>query len=162
MLVTLTQGKVAVIDDADWPLVAGRKWYAHRHSGVSNHLLYAHCMATENGKKCHLMMHRMILGLGRLATDPVFVDHIDGDGLNNRRENLRLCSISENQKNRRKSRHASGPYKAIAVAPSGRFVARITHNGKRIWLGTFDDAEQARLAYEAAAKKLHGEFARFS
>jgi hypothetical protein len=93
----------------------------------------------------------------------MIVDHRDGDGLNNQRENLRLCTHSQNMQNRRLQRNNRSGYKGVYwIKAQGVWAARITVNRVPINLGRFDTAEQAARAYDEAALKYHGEFARLN
>jgi len=96
--------------------------------------------------------------------DKVVVDHIDRDGLNNRRINLRRCTQAENSRNRKGSSLSRHGLKGVrlrtwdpAIAP---YYAEIVYDGKRHHLGSYMTAEDAHRAYVEAAKRLHGEFAR--
>lgn len=109
--------------------------------------------ARIDGKK--RLLHRVIAG----AKDGEFVDHINGNPLDNRRANLRVCTFEEGARNRRKKTTSPVPYKGIF--PAGRrWQARIQHQGKQFHLGMFATAEDAARAYDKAAIELHGEFAR--
>ena len=125
----------------------GWNWYARTN------------VRRADGSKTAIKMHRLILGL----TDPrVHVDHIDGNGLNNRRENLRTCNRSENMSNRRKHKNNTSGYKGVCWDNQhGRWRADIKLNGKRKHLGLFTNPEEAYQAYCAAAIKMHGEYANF-
>jgi len=150
---TLTRGYVAVVDAADVPLVNGGKWTAL--VSPKRHAVYA-CRSVA-GKM--LLLHRLILA----APPGVEVDHIDGDGLNNRRANLRLCSHADNQKNKGPRSGSRSGLKGVSWdSRAGRWRAEIAANGRRRWLGLFDDPAEAASAYEVAAKELHGEFARIA
>lgn len=140
----MTRGLFAVIDEADWPTVSQHKWHARTYeSGCT----YALTNTPDGGK---LSMHNLLAG-----RDGFTVDHRDRDGLNNRRENLRVATRSQNNQNRRKQR---GEYKG--VHPHGkRWRAIIQANGERKHIGTFDTPELAARAYDDEARKLHGEFA---
>lgn len=131
----------ADLDDLDWSvLISGnRSRYAYREQGV--------------------LMHRIILErvLGRKLSTSEQVDHIDGDGMNNRRDNLRVASNTQNRYNSAKMSNSKWSYKGIAYHGK-KWRARITVNGLRINLGSFDLPEQAHAAYCKAAKRLHGEF----
>lgn len=154
MLIPLTQDKFAQIDDADYGLVKDAKWYAVRYAKRGT--FYAVRYTFYAGRKCPIAMHRELLGLR--CGDGMEVDHADGDGLNNRRENLRCCSRSQNAKNRKKSLHGTTPFKAV-YREGRKFRARITVDGVRLHVGTFNTAEEAHVAYVEAARKYHGEFA---
>lgn len=119
--VPLTNGGHALIDAADAHLIAGRSWYSVRSRGT----LYA-----KSGKNTR--MHRVLLDAGPHQ----IVDHINGNGLDNRRANLRLVTVAENVGNRQRSRGANrfpGVY-----LEDGKWSARVTHNYRRKRLGNFD------------------------
>jgi len=95
----------------------------------------------------------------RCLSDGYVIDHINRNGLDNRRSNLRLATIAQNAWNSRRRKNRSG-YKGVWYAKDkGRFRAAIWHNNKREYLGYFDSPRQAALAYDEAAKRYHGEFA---
>ncbi|WP_420796654.1 AP2 domain-containing protein [Brevibacillus agri] len=104
-------------------------------------------------------MHRLILS----ARQGEFVDHIDGNKLNNVRSNLRLATKAGNQRNQRiRSDNTSGFRGVYWCKKSGKWRAQITVNNKRIALGSYDDAASAASAYNEAALRLHGEFAKIN
>lgn len=142
----------SVIDLADFPIVAERKWSAvkkGRQTYVMSRRDY------EAPKTTYL--HRLILG----AQLTQAVDHRDCDGLNNRRNNLRLCTQSENNKNLPLSvANTSGLKGAFFSKEKRRWYSQIRVNGKVLRLGYFATAEAAHAAYAQAAVKHHGEFAR--
>lgn len=86
------------------------------------------------------------------------IDHMDGNGLNNRKLNLRFCTHAENLRNRKKSRINTSGYKGVFSA-GRKWRAQIGVNRKRIWLGSFENKIDAALAYNKAAVRYHGEFA---
>ena len=100
--------------------------------------------------------HRLIMD----APADRYVDHINGDGLDNRRANLRLCSKAENAKNRALNSNSTVGLKGVTRDPSGAYRAQIANEGRKITLGRFRCALAAAAAYDAAALRLHGEFAR--
>jgi hypothetical protein len=105
-------------------------------------------------------LHREIMN----NPDGLLVDHANGDGLDNRRTNLRLATHSQNQFNKRKTKSKTSS-RFIGVyfeKRKNRWMARIHYHGKRIWLGSFKSEFDAAKAYDAAAKKYHGEFARLN
>lgn len=86
------------------------------------------------------------------------VDHIDGNGLNNTKENLRICTREQNAINRHKNTVTAHKYKGI-FKKRGRFAAQIFFNNEKIYLGEHDTQEQAAMAYDRAAIRIHKEFA---
>lgn len=151
--IELTQGKFAVIDDDDYERVvsSGLKWHAHKDWNT----YYARASVIENGKKRFVLMHRLVLGLE--ATGYPLVDHIDHNGLNNTRANMRTATISQNATNRTFGK-LKYHYRGVIRKNEG-WIARIKKNGKRKILGPYKTEEDAARAYDRAAKELHGEFA---
>jgi hypothetical protein len=142
--VPLSHSKVALVDAADYDLVSAFKWRAVR---VTGGLWYAE---TRLGKSREFM-HRLIMECGPGEQ----VDHRDGDGLNNRRKNLRPTTHSRNQMNRRVVLSASG-FKGVTHR-AGRWRAYITVAGRFRSLGVFATPEEAARAYDAAAREYFGE-----
>lgn len=104
-------------------------------------------------------LHRVLLGL--VPGDVRTCDHINGNGLDNRRSNLRIATRSEQQRNRGKSCAGSNTYKGTTKR-GARWYAQIEASGTKHWLGAFDTEIEAALAYNAAALRLHGKFARLN
>jgi hypothetical protein len=152
--IPLTKGHEAIIDAGDVPLADGRLWQALvvRRKDGSIRTIYA-TSRTGDGRTVYL--HRLIAG----EPEGAEVDHRDGDGLLNVRSNLRVCSTSQNNCNRRVSiRNTSGLKGASWNASVGKWLARIKVNGKQHNLGHFLTPEEAHAAYVAASLKYHGEF----
>ena len=148
LTIALPCGRVVLIDDADaW--VTKYRWSAHDYG-------YPKRYAVIDGKYTKVFLHREILQ----APKGVEVDHINGDPLDNRRQNLRLCSRSENMRNaRRRSDNTSG-FKGVSFDRKRKmFEAYISHKGKKRSLGFFDDIETAHGARLKAAHQIYGEFA---
>lgn len=146
--IILTNGMIAKCDAVDYDLVSQHKWYAKKY----NNLVYA--STTVN--PC-IKMHRLILGPGGV------IDHIDCDGLNNQRSNLRKVTQFENCCNRRIASNNTTGYKGVCRCCSGKkFCARIKKHGKSYWLGIFNSAVEAAAAYEKASKEIHSDFGRTS
>lgn len=160
--IQLTRGRVAVVDTIDADL-ADLTWCAAKPSSASG-IHYAQRMLPRSvGKKTWMHMHRVVLEriLGRALGAGEYADHIDGNGLNNCRTNLRLATHQQNMQNRKMSKANVVGYKGVTKRENGRFRAQIKSDGKRYSLGTFTTAEEAHTAYCAAARELHGDFARF-
>ncbi|TXH32080.1 MAG: Fis family transcriptional regulator [Rhodospirillaceae bacterium] len=152
--VPLTRGCVATIDAADVGLVEGYNWSAN----PSHNTFYAQRRIRVGVNQPRMiMMHRVILGLTNHPA--VYVDHIDGDGLNNRRQNIRACSASENGFNRGAPRTNTSGFKGVSWdVQAKKWQANIRVRGVQINLGRFSRIEEADEAYRAAAYKYHGEF----
>jgi hypothetical protein len=145
----LSKGYEAIVDDADYDWLSQWKWsfckgYALRRIG-------------PKGQQKAINMHRLILGY----EGPLDVDHINGDGLDNRRCNLRLATRGQNLRNGRARPNATG-YRGVYIEWDGVPAAAITINGKRKYLGRFKTLEEAARAYDNAVPKEHGEFARLN
>jgi len=146
--IPLTRGFVALVDDDDVPIVAGRSWCARTDPKSG------HTYAVSAGG---VQMHRLILG----AQDGVQVDHIDCNSLNNCRPNLRTCTPSQNLANSRSHRDSLSSYKGVSWW-RGKWRAQISSHRVKIHLGGFADEESAARAYDNAALHLFGEFARLN
>lgn len=140
---------MAIVDDADYCRVAAHKWYVWKKRG------YDKRYAIREAAGRTLSMHRFITA----APDGSEVDHRDHDGLNNTRANLRVCTKTENQWNRRPSPHSSR-FKGVHWSRQcQRWVAKIRANGAVYHLGLFEREEAAAEAYRAESIRLRGEFA---
>lgn len=149
--IPLTRGYVALVDAEDYEWISAHRWYAH--VGENGHV-YA---MRGGGGSSEVRMHREIVG----AEKHQLVDHRSGDTLDNRRSNLRTCNRSENAWNRAASRGSSSGFKGVS-RHGRRWRAQIYVNGHRHSLGVFSEPEDAASAYDAAARDLHGEFARLN
>lgn len=161
--VQLTRGYEAIIDAEDVPLVEGWNWYAHVQRRADGKIRAVYAVRDSRGyvdaKQKEVRLHRIIMS----APDDLAVDHIDCNGLNNRRANLRLATRAENNKNSRmRSDNASGFKGVHWNATYGKWNAQIRVNGKRLSLGYFTDIEDASGAYAKASAELHGDFGRIS
>ena len=150
--IKLTQGQFAIVDDADFEWLSQWKWYAEpprkqKGAGSSCNIWYA---VREKG----IRMHREILGLKK--GDGKQTDHRNGNGLDNKRVNLRICTRSENMQNLH-HRNKKGAGKHQGVHKQGRrWRAVIVKDGKRIHIGTYDLAKEAARAYDRKALELYG------
>ena len=153
--VPLTRGYTATIDAADVPLVEAWNWCAR----LERNAVYAARGAWVNGKKRTIYMHRELVG----QVGGCEVDHRDGDGLNNRRANLRHATAAQNQRNQRiRPNNTSGLKGASYHKATGKWSAQIRANGKPVYLGLFETPEAAHAAYAKASAELHGEFGRLA
>lgn len=114
---------------------------------------------------CNVQLHQIIMERMRdglpLEKGQV-IDHVDGNGLNNTRVNLRIATSSQNNFNAKRPLKNTTGYKGVTRTRNGeKWRARIKANGKEIHIGTFDTPEEAYAAYCEKARELHGEFARF-
>lgn len=147
--IPLKNGYVAVIDLDDVETVSRYGWVLDD----SKPNWYVHTCTGKERKT--LRLHRLIM------TPPPgkVVDHIDGNGLNNRRSNLRICSPKHNSANSRKGKRNSSAYKGVHRRENGRWRAAIRVDGKLINIGTFNNELDAANAYNEYATKYFGEFA---
>jgi hypothetical protein len=147
--ITLTKGYVAVIDATDVPLVERWNWYAI----VRPRAVYA----ARRDRRRIILLHRAILG----EPSGLEVDHIDTDGINNRRINLRQATHTENAWNSRLPVTNTSGLKGITWHPrNAKWHARIKIDGKQHWLGMFASPVEAHAAYCAASARMRGEFGR--
>jgi hypothetical protein len=146
-LIPLTKGKVAIVDAADYDWLSSFKWAANQKPGG----IYA----CRHVKRKNIFMHRMIMN----APVGKFVDHIDRNGLNNRRCNLRLCSFAENIRNA-VGWGKTSRYKGVAKRKKDKkWISSIRYNNKFHYLGYFENETDAAKAYDKMARKFFGEFA---
>lgn len=157
--IPLTQGKEALIDDEDSDLISRFKWSLSRQT--RGEYCYARTSLPRTGRRQrHMLMHRMILQ----AQPWEQVDHANGNCLDNRRSNIRICSHRQNQFNQRKqNRVTSSAFKGVCLCKQTQlWMARIKIFGRNRWLGRHRTEREAALAYNAAAIELFGEFARLN
>ena len=158
--IPLTQGYETIVDDEDYEDLSEYKWFAQ----VREHRIYAarNTRSEESGgSRTIIKMSRQI---GRFQEDMV-VDHKNGDALDNRRSNLRVCTFAENTRNRRKQSGSRSSYKGVSYRPrkredSKRWRVQVWSRGKRYDIGYFYTEEEAARAYDKESKRLHGDFSR--
>jgi hypothetical protein len=154
--IQLTRGYVALVDDADYERVSQFKWYAL----PTGNTVYAQrgIHRPDGPGQTKQMMHRFILGL----TDPkICTDHIDRNGLNNQRSNLREATNQQNQWNSAKHKDSPPGVKGVHwVAAHKRYRVTIKFDGKRLYLGQYKTKAEADAVASAFRQKHHGVFAR--
>lgn len=151
--IPLTRGKFALVSEDDFERVNFSKWYFQSNGYAVRR---THCGYKEDGGRIQglVYMHRFIMEAGR----GVEVDHIDGNPLNNCRENLRLCTSRENKHNQRPQRGGISKYKGVTWQ-AGKYVAQIKDGGINIYLGRHSSEVAAARAYNEEAARRFGEFA---
>lgn len=149
----LTHGKVALIDADASPRISEFSWIAVK----SRYTHYARGSRLHECGRYNVYLHHLVLGVPAST----LVDHINRDGLDNTKVNLRIVNFGENMSNRRLfSSNTSGFHGVDRVgAKKDRWRAKINHNNRKISLGTFATAEEAARAFDAAAYTLRGEHA---
>ncbi len=145
-LIPLTQNEFAIVDPEDVEMLDEYRWGLT----AKNQLRYAR--RKENGKTIY--MHREIMN----APAGMQIDHINGNGLDNRRVNLRVCTVKQNQQNASKRAISSSRFKGVAWIRK-KWIARITLNYRTMHIGSYHDEVRAAQAYDEKAAELFGEFA---
>lgn len=148
--IQLTRGKFAIVDDADFVWLSQWKWRVQ----PNKENFYA-ARKGRSGEPKTVMMHRFILGL----TGPWQTDHIDRNGLNNQRSNLRVATRSQNGANRKLRTNTSGFKGVCWNKASQKWQAAIQVLGKVKYLGVYENINDAHAAYVSAANESYGEFA---
>lgn len=150
--IALASGERTLVSEEDYDLVSSLKWF--RHWTKTTNTSYARAYGGKDQKQ--ICMHRLILQ----APSGIYVDHINHNGLDNRRENLRLATRGQNSGNARPRTNKISKFKGVTWdRGSSRWRARIRSNNQLHCLGRYASEEAAAIAYDAAALKYFGEFA---
>ena len=151
-IIPLTQGKVAMVDDEDYERIAKYKWYA-----LKNNSTYYAVHTTGDGKEQKtISMAREIMRTPK----NLMPDHINHNGLDNRKDNMRNCNRTQNAHNSQKRKRCSSKYKGVHWASQiKRWRAIIHYKKRKISLGCFSKEIEAALVYDEKARELFGEFA---
>jgi len=153
--IRLTTGQVSLVDDEDLERITKYKWGAF----FNGYSFYASRVVKIRGKRTSVSMHRMIMGLAygdRLQ----YVDHINRNGLDNRKENLRVATPPLSNYNQKKRKDNSSGYRGVSWCKrTGRWRASIQINGHSKSCGYHNNPITAALAYDNMAKKIAGEYA---
>lgn len=153
--IDLSQGLRAIVDDDDFDWLSQMRWCAHREGRQ----IYAWSYKNVDGRQTYLKMHRIILNAPQCAV----VDHVNGNGLDNRRENIRLATRTENCANRGKTVSGTSKYKGVHWSSRrNRWIAQIKKNRVGKYIGSFSTEVEAAQNYDMAARILFGGFARMN
>lgn len=155
-LIPLTQGKFAIVDDEDFEVLSKYRWQYRDGYAIRNYY-----SGTIDGKKKYkiIRMHRFL----NETPDGMHTDHIDMDGLNNKKSNLRTATQSENSMNRKSYKNSSSKFKGVHWSKKAeKWESAIRINNKPKWLGYFGSEEEAAKSYNEAAINIFGSFARIN
>lgn len=148
--IQLSKGMVAVVDDEDFERIAQYRWKFLK-SGYAGRTIWLPGRVSSG-----VLMHRVIMG----AQKGEYVDHINENKIDCRKENMRLCTNAQNCANRGKNKNNTSGFKGVTWSKKEKkWIAQIMVNRKHKRIGCFSTAEEAQAAYNTAALQLHGEFA---
>jgi len=161
MKIELSQGQFAIVDEADYAQLSAVRWCAQWCKKTRSFIAVRNAKVLPKLETRLVLMHRQIMGLER--GDKRVVDHINHDTLDNRRSNLRVCTVAQNNMNTSVRRTNKTGYKGVWLhKPTQKFATQVKIGGKIRHLGYFESAELAFAAYCSVAIPIHGEFAHSS
>lgn len=150
--IPLTQNQFAIVDEDDYERLSRHKWCI----SYSRDCYYARRSGRVSGKKITLQMHRVVLGLE--YGDNLIIDHINRNGLDNRKSNLRIVSQKTNSYNCKMQRHNTSGYRGVAFCKqTGKYTSYITINGIQKHLGFYKTPIEAALAHDVASLLVYKE-----
>lgn len=156
--IPLTKGRFALVDAEDFDRLAKLKWAVNTQSGKTSYACKSIRIKGSRGIKKSLHMHRLIMNLKE--GDKAQVDHINNNGLDNRKSNLRVCTISENRGNVKMRRDNKSGFKGVSwISRRKKWCSQIRKDNMRFVVGFFDTAEKAAKAYDKKALEIYGSFA---
>ena len=148
--ISLSRGKFALVDNINYEYLNQWKWYYNNGYAARDQ------WDPITKKQIKIRMHRIIMN----AKEGEEVDHINHNGIDNQKYNLRVCTVSQNMQNSKSNKNSSSQYKGVSYNPmTQKCQVQIMYNGKFIYLGYYKDEEEAARAYDKAAIELFGEFA---
>lgn len=153
--IPLTQGKMALIDDEDLERCLAHKWCAFQPKRRPGAWYAVTGIRKPDGRKTTMALHRFLMGNPK----GMDVDHRDGDGLNNRRLNIRVATRSQNIANQVRRSHGKSRYKGVSKTTGGKYFSYIKPKQEYIYLGVFSSEREAAQAYDCAAVLHFGAFA---
>ncbi len=152
------ENSYAMVDDDDYDYLMQWKWNVRKNNRNS----YATRHEWHNGQAFHINMHKVVID----AKKGTIVDHVDRNGFNNQKKNLRLATHSQNMANRRVKEGGTSSYMGVRKKTIKRlnhvyetYLAQIQKDKKFYHIGSFKTEVEAAIAYDKKAKELHGEFA---
>jgi hypothetical protein len=151
--IQLTQGKVALVDDEDFEYLNQFRWFSNNMNGK---FYVGRYITVSKYKQIRISMHRFIMK----PEKGMVIDHLDRNPLNNQKNNLRICTHSDNMRNCKISIKNTSGYKGVSfVKKNNTYKSAIKFNKRTIYLGYYIDPIDAARAYNTAAIKYFGEFA---
>lgn len=155
--IQLSKGCEALVDDEDYEVLNKFKW----HAATGHRTMYAKGIVTMDKYRVLVTMHRFVMNA---YDSDMVVDHIDGNGLNNQRSNLRLATVSQNNANRRKKLVTTSVYKGVhkSISKGRVYWQAICKKGGKRYVRTCKTEEEAAMVYNQIATELHGEFAKLN